>query len=119
MTDSTRRATSINARKIDSGVEPGLFQEVDQVLGADVAGGARRERASAEAGDRRLELAHAEVEPDHHVGESHAARVVEVERDRKLRMTLARIASTRRATVGGVAMPVVSPSVSASNPSSA
>ena len=37
--------------EVDPGLDAELVQQVDQVLGADVAGGAGRERAAAEPGE--------------------------------------------------------------------
>ena len=51
--------------EVDAGVVARFLEQVDEILGADVAGRAGRERAAAEPRDRRLVLADAELEPDH------------------------------------------------------
>src|SRR4029453_8646950 len=75
--------------EINARVEARFLKQIDEVLGADVAGGARRERASAEARDRRFVFAYAEIEAEHDVGEADATRVVEVQRDPLVGKTLA------------------------------
>lgn len=55
------------------------FEHEDEILGDDVARGARREGAAAEAGEGRVEGGDADIEAGDDVGEAEAARVVEVE----------------------------------------
>ena len=50
--------------EVDAGANPHAFQQVHEILGREVAGGSRRVRAAPDAGDRRIEIATAELEPD-------------------------------------------------------
>src|SRR3712207_8231751 len=50
------------------------------VLGGDVAGRARRDRAAAQLAEARLEALAARLQSREHVGQALAARVVEVDR---------------------------------------
>ena len=61
--------------------KPGLLEHVDEVLEGEVAAGARRERAAAEAADAAVDAAGAGVEGGERVGDAEAAGVVEVHAD--------------------------------------
>ena len=54
------------------------FEQEDEVLGDDVAGGAGRVGAAADAALRGVEGGHAGIERRHHVGEALPARVVQM-----------------------------------------
>ncbi len=56
-------------------------EQVDEVLGGEVAGGARRVGAAAQPAHRRVEGGDAGLEPDEDVGERRPAGVVHVHRD--------------------------------------
>ena len=71
--------------EIDTGVDVHVLEHVDQVLGDDVAGRARRVGAAAEPADRRVVARDAAAEAGEHVREAGAARVVEVQPDRRRR----------------------------------
>src|SRR5207248_10780986 len=58
---------------------PVAIEEVDEVLGRDVAGGAGREGAAAESADGGVEEPHARLERRVGVGEARVARVVQVD----------------------------------------
>ena len=68
--------------EVDAGDDALALEQVDEVLGRDVARGARRERAAAQAADRRVEQLHADVEPGDGVRVARVARVVQVQPDR-------------------------------------
>jgi hypothetical protein len=65
----------------DAGVDAHGVEHMDQVLGADVAGGPRRKRAAAQAGDGAVEIGDAFGQRRQHVGKTAAAGVVEVAGD--------------------------------------
>ena len=67
--------------EVDARVGAHLVQHRDDVLGGDVAGRARRDRAAAELAEARLERAHARLVGGEHVRQALAARVVEVRRE--------------------------------------
>src|SRR5262245_49674641 len=67
--------------EVDPRLDPLAVQEVDEVLRGDVPGGARRERAAADAADRRVEHRGARLEGDERVRIARAAGVVEVDAD--------------------------------------
>ena len=69
-------------------------QHEHEVLGADIAGGALvgGERAAAEAGDGRVENRDAHLQPGIGVGDPHAARVVQMQRQRQVGKPLAHLA---------------------------
>ena len=71
--------------EVEAGAHAGLLQHVDQLLGGDVAAGARGERAAAEAADRGVELGHPGLDRGQRVGLAGAAGVVEVHADRDAR----------------------------------
>jgi len=68
-----------DALEIDAGAHAHAVEREDEVLRGEVAGGAGRVGAAAEAGDGRIEIADAALEADEHVGERGAARVVQVQ----------------------------------------
>ncbi len=76
---STIDATAISSSRSIAGRQAERVEQVDEVLGAHVAGGARRERTAAEAADARIESADAGVEPGGRVGQRETAGVVEME----------------------------------------
>ena len=59
----------------------GRIEEVDEVLGREIAGGARRVRAATGPARRRVEAAGTGVQSGGDVREGGAPRVVEVERE--------------------------------------
>jgi hypothetical protein len=106
-TRSTWRAAA-QLVEIDAGLDAHLVQQVDQILGADVACRPGRERAAAEPRERRLVDVDALGEPGHDVDQPDAARVVKVQRDRQLGDMLLEMAAAlgderRRRHAGGVA----------------
>ena len=66
--------------QIDATPVAGNFQRVDQILGADIAGGSGRIRAAADPGQSGVKVNHARIEPSEHVGQAESPRVVEMER---------------------------------------
>jgi hypothetical protein len=70
-----------HARQVDAGVVAHELQRMHDLLAADIAGGARRIGAAADAADRCVEAARAGVDARQHVRQPHAARVVEVQRE--------------------------------------
>ena len=66
------------AVEVDAGAHPLALERVDEVLGGDVAGRPRRERASTEASDRRIQHRGARVERSERVRVPRVPRVVEV-----------------------------------------
>ena len=115
-----RRARGLDQRReVDPGLDPHLVQHRDQVLGRDVAGRARRDRAAAELAEARLERVDSLLERREHVGEALAAGVVEV----RGQLDPGRAARARRrrtrATWRGFAIPVVSPKPTSSQPAAA
>src|SRR5439155_8473319 len=74
--------------EIDSRVVAHALQHVHHVLGAAVAGRAWREWASAQPAQAAFEARHARAQARHDVGEPHAARVVEVQRQLDAREAL-------------------------------
>ena len=67
--------------EVDAGLDALAVEQVDEVLGGDVAGRARRERAAAEAADGRVEDRRAVLEPGERVRVAGVARVVQVQAD--------------------------------------
>src|SRR5438477_7820570 len=65
--------------EVDPGGDAHRVEAVDQVLAADVAGGARRERAAAETADRAVEVRDAALERGQDVRDRQRARVVGVQ----------------------------------------
>ncbi len=82
-----------------------------EILGADIAGGAlvRGERAAAEPGDGGIEDGDAHLEAGIRVGDAHAARVVQMQRQRSSGKR-SRTAPTMRLIDFGVAQAIVSAS---------
>ena len=68
--------------EVDAGLDPLALEQVEDVLGGDVAGRARRERAAAEAADRGVEQGRAGLHGRPCAGDARVARVVEVAADR-------------------------------------
>ena len=66
--------------QVDAVAQPLAVEQVDEVLGGQVAGRARRVRAAAGPAGRGVEAADAELERRGDVGQRRAARVVEVHR---------------------------------------
>ena len=66
------------ACKVDVDVDAAVAQQVHQVLGGDVAGGARRERAAAQPADRRVQPGDARLDRRVRAGQPGAAGVVEM-----------------------------------------
>ena len=66
---------------VDAGGHAFAVEEVDEVVGADVAGGARRERAAAESAHGRVEVRDPQIEGGDDVGHPEVIGVVEVEVD--------------------------------------
>ena len=99
-------ATRDQRVEVDAGLDALAVEQVEHVLGGDVAGRARRERAAAEAADRRVEDRRARLDRRPGAGDAGVARVVEVaaDRDAEDRDALERAARTGR----GVATPIVS-----------
>src|SRR5712692_2404374 len=64
--------------EIDAGRHAHALEHEHQVLGDDVAAGARREGTAAEAAHRAVEVAHAFLVGGERVGEAQAARIVEM-----------------------------------------
>src|SRR4051794_9620715 len=62
----------------DARIPAGGIEEVDEVLGREIPGGARSVGAAAGAACRRVEAADSPTEAGRDVGEGSAARVVEV-----------------------------------------
>ena len=79
---SVTRAAREDGVEVQAGAHAGLLQHVDQLLGGDVAAGARGERAAAEAADRGVQLGHPGLDRGQRVGLAGAAGVVEVHADR-------------------------------------
>ena len=67
--------------EVDAGLDPLAVEQVDEILGADVPGRARRERAAADAADRGVEHRRAGLERRVRVREAGVARVVQVHAD--------------------------------------
>ena len=88
-------ATAISASRSTPVSTPSRLEQVEDVLGRDVAGRARRERAAAEAADRRVEHGRAGLDRRPRVRDAGVARVVEVAADRDGRGSRTR--STSRA----------------------
>src|SRR5437868_6677723 len=70
-----------DAAKAHAMVEAQAVEEVDEVLGGEIAGCARRIGTAAGSTGRRVKAANAGVEPGGDVGHGRPARVVEVEGD--------------------------------------
>ena len=70
--------------EVDAGVVAHTLQHVDDVFGTDVAGRARRKRATAQSAETAFEADHAGGEPCENVGEPHAPRIVKVQRQRQI-----------------------------------
>src|SRR5262245_18702260 len=66
-------------RECDAGRNSETFEEVEQVLGGEIARGARGVRAAAEAAGGRVVSRDAALDSGIHVRERRAARVVEVQ----------------------------------------
>ena len=81
---------------------PSPFSMIDQIVGGEVAGGARRVRAAAEPAGRRVEGRDAEGQRRQDVGERRAARVVEVQRHLRSAGVAASTASSTRGTCAGM-----------------
>src|SRR5262245_13728942 len=75
------------ARRLDdagerhTGLDPEPFQEIEEVLGGEIARRARSVGTAAESSRRRVERRHAALQAREHVGERRPPRVVEVERE--------------------------------------
>ena len=82
---SVTRAAARTASRSRPGAHAGLLQHVDQLLGGDVAAGARGERAAAEAADGGVQLGHPRLDRGQRVGLPGAAGVVEVHAHRDAR----------------------------------
>ena len=85
--------------EIDAGAQPHRLEHEDEVLGDDIARGARRERAAAEAAERGVEGGQPAIERGEHVGEPQPARVVQMDAGQR------RIRPPRRAPAGSAAAP--------------
>src|SRR4051812_44598717 len=59
--------------EVQAGAHAGLLEHVDQLLGGDVAAGARRERAAAEPADRGVQLGDTGLQRGQRVGLAGAA----------------------------------------------
>ncbi len=86
------------------------LEQVEQVLGGDVAGRARRERAAAEAADRRVEQRRARLQPGVGVRVAGVARVVQVQADRDVAVD----GPQQPLDLPGTPTPIVSASISSS-----
>src|SRR5262245_49503487 len=67
--------------KVETDRQADLVAEIDEVLAADIAGGAGREGTSAEAAQRRVEAARARVKGRQHIDEAKSSRVVKMQRE--------------------------------------
>jgi hypothetical protein len=67
--------------QIDPGVAAHRRQHVDRVLAADVAAGAGRVGAATQPTQRAVQAGDAALHRGQHIGQPHAARVVEVQGD--------------------------------------
>jgi hypothetical protein len=106
------------AVQVHAGVVPHGLQHVDGVFAADVAAGARRVGAAAQPAQRAVEAVDAPLHGGQHIGQPHAAGVVEVQRQLQAGETLLQ-GVHMRATWAGWAMPVVSHMVRPRTPRSA
>lgn len=68
-----------NGVEIHAGADAHLFEQVDGLLGRDVAARSGRERAATQPANRRVELHHADLHGGEHVRDPGPARVVEVD----------------------------------------
>ena len=66
----------------DAGVDAAGFEHMHRVFGADVAGGAGGVGAAADAAERGVDAVDARLDRGEHIGEPHAARVVEMDGER-------------------------------------
>jgi hypothetical protein len=83
--DSLRDASRGDGQvKVESGLDTGLIEPVEELLGRDVAAGSRRERAATQAAHRRVKLGDAGKDRSEGVGLAGATGVVEVDARRKL-----------------------------------
>ena len=80
-TPSSHSATRDQRVEVDARLDTLAVEQVDEILGADVAGRARRERAAADAADRRVEHGRARLQRRVRVREAGVARVVQVHPD--------------------------------------
>ncbi len=99
---SASRADLDQPLEVDAGRDPHLLAHEHQVLGADVARRPlmARERATAEARDRGIEVIDPHLQPCIRIGDPEAAGVVQVQRYARLRPALAHRAH-QAADVGG------------------
>src|SRR6266568_8475622 len=74
--------------EIDARVVAHALQHVHDVLGADIAGRARREGAAAQPTEATFETHDASRETGENVCQTHAARVVKMQRQREVRKAL-------------------------------
>ena len=81
--------------EVDAGLHALAVEQVDEVLGGDVAGRARRERAAAEAADGGVEDRRAVLEAGERVGVAGVARVVQVQADGLAGLQRSRARSSR------------------------
>ena len=73
-----KRAASRTPARSTPWLDAHAVEQVDQVLGGQIAGRAGRVRAAARAAGRRVEAGDAVLQPGHHVGQRGAAGVMEV-----------------------------------------
>ena len=67
--------------EIDPRVVTHFLEHVNEIFRADISRRAGRERATAQARHRRIVTHDAHLQSGEHVGQSHAARIVKVQRD--------------------------------------
>src|SRR5690606_35952249 len=72
-------AHAADGLQVDARLHAERVQQVHDVLGGDVAGGARDERAAAQAAEGGVEARHAGAQAGHEVGDPQAAGVVQVQ----------------------------------------
>ncbi len=94
------REASMQRRQVDAGLDAHLVQHRDEILGGDVAGGPRRDRAAAELAEARLEALHPGLQRGQHVGQALAAGVVEVGGQLDARQASSRRRRTRAPAAG-------------------
>ena len=70
--------------EVDAGLDPHTLEQVDHVFGGDVAGGAGRERAAAEAADRAVERTDSGIHGGQYIGDAEASGVMTVESEGRL-----------------------------------
>ena len=95
--------------EIDAGADAERLEQVDQVLGADVAGIAAAvlhlRRVPADAAERAIEIAHARLVGRERIDQAGAAGVVEMRDQRRRRAPRAACGATSAFMPAGVAMP--------------